>query len=97
MANDYLSRETILRCIMESRDDIDWGQSEDADAFLHYTGALYRSIASKECLPAADVVEVVRCGNCAVLQICRFAQGLGLDGYCSQGERRTDETDYRKE
>lgn len=57
--NDYISRQTVLRCIKESRDGIDWGQSEDGDAFLHYSAALYRTVACKECLPAADVVPVV--------------------------------------
>jgi hypothetical protein len=56
--NDYISRQTVLRCIKESRDDIDWGQSEDGDAFLHYSAVLYRTVASKECVPAADVVPV---------------------------------------
>lgn len=40
-----------------------------------------------------DLVEVVRCKDCMILQFCRFAQGLGLNGFCSQGERREDETD----
>lgn len=52
--NDLISRQIVLRCIKESRDNIDWGQSEDGDAFLHYTGALYRTIASEECLPSAE-------------------------------------------
>lgn len=51
---DAISRQTVLRCIKESREDIDWGQSEDQDAFLHYTGALYRTIASKECVPSVQ-------------------------------------------
>ena len=75
--NDYISRQTVLRCIKESRNGIDWGQSEDGDAFLHYSAALYRTVASKECVPAADVAPVVHstwiengdplmltCGNC---------------------------------
>lgn len=49
---DAISRQTVLQCIKESRDGIDWGQSEDEDAFLHYTAALYRTIASKECFPS---------------------------------------------
>ena len=55
---DYISRQTVLRCIKESRDGIDWGQSEDGDAFLHYSAALYRTIESEECVSAADVVPV---------------------------------------
>ena len=52
--SDTIYRQTVLRCIKESRDNIDWGQSEDGDAFLHYTGALYRTIASEECVPSAE-------------------------------------------
>ena len=49
---DAVSRQKVLQCIKESREGIDWGQSEDEDAFLHYSAALYRTIASKECLPS---------------------------------------------
>lgn len=36
--------------------------------------------------------EIVRCKECIMHDVCRFEQGLGVDGYCSQAERRTDET-----
>ena len=49
-------------------------------------------------LPAADVVEVVRCGQCKhatediiVEGVCychKIQQGMFLDGFCSYGERR---------
>lgn len=39
-----------------------------------------------------DKVHVVRCKDCVSIQYCRFAQGLGLDGFCSKGERK-NETD----
>lgn len=45
---DLVSRQKVLRCIKESRENIDWGQSEDGDAFLRYSAALYLAIASKE-------------------------------------------------
>lgn len=38
-----------------------------------------------------DAVKVVRCKDCVMIQHCRFAQGLGLDGFCSQGERREED------
>ena len=48
--------------------------------------------------PAADVVEVVRCGQCRhatddiiVEGVCychKIQQGMFLDGFCSYGERR---------
>lgn len=37
---------------------------------------------------AADVREVVLCRDCTNQQVCRIAQYLGLDGFCSRGERQ---------
>lgn len=97
MKNDTISRQAVLRCIKESRDNIDWGQSEDGDAFLHYTGALYRTVASEECLPSADP-EIIRCKDCKHREAENgFCEGRGWpmqlvpdDGFCDKGERRTD-------
>ena len=93
--NDYISRQTVLRCIKESRNGIDWGQSEDGDAFLHYSAALYRTVASKECVPAADVVPVVRCKDCKFRENDDFCTGRGFpcqlvpdDGFCDKGGRK---------
>ena len=38
-------------------------------------------------MPTADVVEVVRCKDCTDLQGCKYGPYLGLDGYCSRGEK----------
>lgn len=38
--------------------------------------------------PLTDAIEVVRCKDCIRHTLCRFEQGLGLDGFCSKGERR---------
>lgn len=40
-------------------------------------------------LPSAQP-EIVRCKDCFMHGVCRFEQYLGLDGYCSKAERRTD-------
>lgn len=34
-----------------------------------------------------EYVKVVRCKECVAQKTCRFAQFLGNEGYCSQGER----------
>ena len=39
----------------------------------------------------SNSTRVVRCKNCRLQQMCRLAQRLGDDGYCSEGERRNDE------
>lgn len=46
--NDLISKDKVLRCLKESSKQIDWGQSEDGDAFKHYVGANYRTIAEFE-------------------------------------------------
>lgn len=94
---EYIEREKVLRCIKESREDIDWGQSEDGDAFLHYSACLYRTIASDQCLLTADVVEVVRCRDCKHNTLDKNAGNANCDmfygmtdqnGFCHYGERR---------
>lgn len=35
--------------------------------------------------------ELIRCKDCLMHGVCKFEQGLGLDGFCSQAKRRTDE------
>ena len=32
----------------------------------------------------------VRCKECVIQKICRFAPFLGNEGYCSQGERKEE-------
>ena len=43
----------------------------------------------EDIVPSAEP-EIIRCKDCLIHGVCRFEQGLGLDGYCSQAERRTD-------
>lgn len=87
MAEEFIKRKDVLECIKESRDGIDWGQSEDGDAFLHYSACLYRTIASNECFPSADVAEV-RHGEwikekdgCVVCSICGYPDEINLISY----------------
>lgn len=42
---ELISKEKVLWCLKASSEEIDWGQSEDGDAFKHYIGAVYRTIA----------------------------------------------------
>lgn len=35
-----------------------------------------------------NLVEVVRCKDCRWGHLCVFGQHLGLDGFCSKGERK---------
>ena len=38
-----------------------------------------------------DAVPVVRCQDCEMQSICKVAQYLGNDGFCSKGGRRDDD------
>lgn len=40
----------------------------------------------------ADAVLVVRCKHCQHQKTCEHARRLGINGYCSEGERRSDGT-----
>lgn len=42
---DLISKDKVLRCLKKSSEQIDWGQSRNGDAFKHYVGTIYRTIA----------------------------------------------------
>ena len=70
--DDYISRQVAIDAMGCISDSLCEGQATDALCEL----------------PSADVVEVVRCKDCLIHGLCRFEQGLGLDGFCSKGERK---------
>ena len=41
-------------------------------------------------MPPADVVPVIRCRDCDCHGTCTHEQYLGMDGFCSHGERKND-------
>lgn len=87
MVDKYISLKTIMESPMRQFVRIHTGETKPEDWVI--SGANIMRI------PAADVVEVVRCGNCehwrGPNQICR---GIGVDfdanGFCPYGERRAD-------
>lgn len=38
-------------------------------------------------LPTVEAKPVVHCRDCCFLEVCKTSQWLGLDGYCSRGEK----------
>lgn len=38
-------------------------------------------------VPTVEAKPVVHCKDCTMLQYCKFGQYLGLEGYCSRGEK----------
>lgn len=92
--SDLVERDVVLRCIKESAEDIDWGQSEDGDAFKHYVAAVYRTVAYPGCVPTAQP-EIIKCKDCihhhyenGKIPYCdRIDYGYGWkdDDYCSRG------------
>ena len=70
------------------------------DSFLKTGNKAYREIfALVEAVPAADVVEVVRCNDCKYRDAEKgFCEGRGWpmqlvpdDGFCDKGERKTSD------
>lgn len=71
------------------------GKLIDADALLAKLHETYLPDGDARSVVYQVLVEqpeaVVRCKECLMHGVCRFEQGLGLDGFCSQAERRSDE------
>lgn len=65
-----------------------WMEEEDFIEIPPH-GRLIDADEAIEELPTAEP-EIIKCKECLMHGVCRFEQGLGLDGYCSQAERRTD-------
>ena len=38
--------------------------------------------------PTIDAVEVIRCKECGKKPTCKHTRSLGINGYCSEGERK---------
>ena len=82
MDKEYIDRASAIKMIEEDLPEVVYYRKEDA-------------IECLECLPSADVVEVVRCKDCKhnVSGVCRhdFALNFMRDNdFCSYGERREE-------
>lgn len=59
----------------------------------HILCTLYDEVIKEiEKQPTIDAVEVVRCKTCQHQKTCEHSRRLGINGYCSDGERRSDGT-----
>lgn len=85
MAKEYIELEAITKLAKEIKDDFAPLHRAVIDAFVY---------SIKTNIPTADVVEVVRCKDCAVPHNrwlgCPNLNGLipPLDFYCERGERK---------
>lgn len=96
METDYISREAALAAMTALR-------QEDIEAFGMVIPECFPSASAIDALnkiPAADVVEVVRCGGCiygdsdpstsSEIFCEKHCRWLSKDHYCADGERRTE-------
>ena len=83
--SDLISRQAAIDAIDKNRQDLlSLGMIGAEHTLVHYGRRVIEE------LPSAQP-ELIRCKDCLMHGVCRFEQGLGLDGFCSQAERRTDE------
>lgn len=84
---EYIEREALIKKIFP------FGRIHDGNYTIHAKAVRY----AIETAPAADVVEVVRCGQCKHWKInpnnlyggyCRYCEGAKIDHFCSYGERK---------
>ena len=75
----------MSRLIVDIDSVIDLFECSDED--LYARGTIEDAIYDGK-LKSVDAVEVVRCKDCRWGHLCVFGQHLGLDGFCSKGERK---------
>lgn len=85
--DDYISREAEILTLVEK------GQSSRRYKIGQVCELNFSEIREAiATIPAADVVEVVRCRDCKKLGICRtstvWAVPTGDDWFCADGKRR---------
>ena len=83
----YIDRDALMREL--GINDMDcgkcgWGQYGYCKRGADFTDACF----AIENAQTVDVVEVVRCRDCVIHDICRYRIGLGENGFCSQGRRK---------
>lgn len=75
--------------------DFDLFDCEELPAGKHWDGHTEADVTRLLSLPAADVVEVVRCRDCAKREICRTSNTWAVapsdDWFCADGERKGED------
>ena len=63
--------------------------NKDAEQQEHSysTLMLYEIADIIEDAPTVEAKPVVHCRECCFLEVCKTSQWLGIDGYCSRGEK----------
>lgn len=88
--SDYISRQAAIDAIKETQIYVTLDYGIGSFPVISTETALNQIVD----LPAADVVEVIRCKDCKHdSYCCRSINPYGRNkmDYCSYGERRTDE------
>lgn len=92
MKNDVISRQAAIDELKDMyRAAEKWREEASDDVIKARAESCMASLVEMklriEKLPSAQP-EIIRCKDCLMHGVCRFEQGLGLDGYCSQAKRR---------
>ena len=85
---DMISRQAAIDAILHNQEV--YSNNFGNDPIDKYTIAIIDNDAQTIAqLPSAQP-KIIRCKDCLMHGVCRFEQGLGLNGYCSQAERREE-------
>ena len=85
---DMISRQAAIDAILHNHEV--YSNNFGNDPIDKYTIAIIDNDAQTIAqLPSAQP-KIIRCKDCLMHGVCRFEQGLGLNGYCSQAERREE-------
>lgn len=76
--------EAIRKAITERTED---SLNNIANFALKLNETAAQMIAAVKNAPTVDAVPVIRCKDCKHHKTCTHARRLGINGYCSEGEK----------
>lgn len=87
MMSDLISRQDAID-MFQNLAYSDWNQGVSTT----WANAYSESAEMIRDLPSAQP-EIIRCKDCRWGHLCVFGQHIGLDGFCSKGERKEQDDD----
>ena len=81
--SDLIRRSALIEEFRKCHISFNGTPMEESDMMISYR-SIVRVINRQ---PPVEARPVVHCRDCCFLEVCKTSQWLGLDGYCSRGEK----------
>lgn len=90
MERRLIDAGTVIKSIVAEKNAVEKtkrdGTSDEYEIGVHVGLTLAHGMVLNA--PVIDAVEVIRCKDCGRKPTCKHTRSLGINGYCSEGERK---------